>query len=73
MLKYDAGDPEAFKNVKSDYLLYDELDGANIEGGGRIIIATKDGKFSIPDDADKGLIYIGLDKNFNVVTDPIFH
>ena len=49
-------------------LLYDEMSGATIEGGGRIVLATKDTSFEIPKDADPGLIYVGLDKNFQVVT-----
>lgn len=53
-------------------LLYDDLSGASIEGGGRIILSVKNGEFDIPADSDNGLIYIGLDKDFNVVTDYIY-
>jgi hypothetical protein len=48
-------------------LLYDEMSGATIEGGGRIVFATQGTSFKIPKDADSGLVYIGLDKNFQVV------
>ena len=71
MMKYDKGDPDQFKDVKIEKLLYDEVNAANIEGGGRIIFATKDGKFSIPSDADKSLVYVGFDKNMNQITAPI--
>ena len=49
-------------------LLYDEINPADIQGGGRVIAATMDGTFEIPDDADYGLIYIGLDADFKPVT-----
>lgn len=48
-------------------MLYDEINSASIEGGGRIVVATENGTFKVPDDADKGLIYVGFDKDFNVV------
>lgn len=50
------------------YMLYDEVNPVSIEGGGRVIIATQNGSYTIPDDADAGLIYIGFDENFNVVS-----
>ena len=52
-------------------LLYDSLEPAEIEGGGRIVIATRSGTFSIPKDADRGLVYLGLDSHFRPVTVPI--
>lgn len=69
LLKYDKDDPEAFKKVESQTLLYDEINPADIEGGGRVIAALKDGTFKFPEDADEGLIYVGLNKDFEVVTD----
>lgn len=33
-----------------------------------MLVATEDGTFTIPDDAGKGLIFIGFDSDFNVVT-----
>lgn len=69
MLKYDSGDPDAFNYVQAQTLLYDQVNPAQIEGGGRVIAATKDGKFTIPTDAGKPLVYIGFDKDFNPVTD----
>lgn len=62
-----------FNKVKHQSLLYDSIDGSNIEGGGRIIFATNGTTFEIPKDADKGLIYVGLDANFKPVTDLIYH
>ena len=58
--------------IATSKLVYDDLSGADIEGGGRIIISVKNGEFDIPDDAESGLIYIGLDSDFNVVTDYIY-
>ena len=54
--------------VEAQTLLYDEINPADIEGGGRVIAALKDGEFKFPEDADEGLIYIGLNKNFEPVT-----
>ncbi len=68
LLSYDSSDPDSYANVRAGTLLYDELDPTLIEGGGRVLVATLDGSFTIPDDADYGLIYIGLDKSFNPVT-----
>ena len=50
-------------------MLYSEVNPLDIQGGGRVIVACENGSFTIPDDAGKGLIFIGLDKNFNVVTE----
>lgn len=58
-----------FDHITPQALLYDALDDAEIEGGGRIIVTAKSNSFEIPSDADSGLVYVGLDKNFNVVTD----
>ena len=52
------------------FMLYSEINPLDIQGGGRIIVATENGSFTIPDDAGKGLIFIGMDQNFNVVTEP---
>jgi len=73
LLDVDSSDPDAYKNVKSQTLLYDEINPADIEGGGRVIVALKDGEFKFPEDADEGLIYIGLNKDFEVVTDIVIH
>ena len=67
-LTYDEGaDPDAFKYVDAAKFLYDEINPATIEGGGRIIVELKNGEFAIPEDADDGLVYVSLDKNFEVV------
>lgn len=68
LLKYDSSDPKAYELVEAQTLLYDEINPADIEGGGRVIAALKDGEFKFPEDADEGLIYIGLNKNFEPVT-----
>lgn len=72
LLNGDPTQPDAYANVKAQALFYDELDGCDIEGGGRVIVATKDGSFEIPEDADSGLVYIGLDENFQPVTTIIY-
>ena len=73
LLNYDKNDPKEFKDLEAQALLCDQLDPADIEGGGRAIAATADGTFEIPDDADEGLVCIGLDSDFNVITAPAFH
>lgn len=73
LLKYDSSDPQAYQNVVAQTLLYDEINPADIEGGGRVIAATKDGKFEVADNADTPLIYIGFDEDFNQITDLIIH
>ena len=61
-------DIDEFENIKPEALLYDEINEAEIEGGGRIIVAVNDTTFDIPDEADSGLVYVGLDEDFEVVT-----
>jgi len=51
--------------------LYTEVNPQDVEGGGRMLVATESGRYTIPDDADEGLLYIGLDEDFNVITEPI--
>ena len=48
-------------------LLYNSESPAKIEGGGRIIVAVKDGKYIIPKDADSHLIYMIFDDKFNML------
>ena len=69
LLSNGEGTPSAYDKVDPFTLLYDEVGAAKIEGGGRVIIALKDNIFEIPEDADEGLIYIGLDENFQPITD----
>ena len=71
LMKFEKTDPKVYENVHVERLLYDQINAAEIEGGGRIVFATKDGKFSIPSDADSNLVYVGFDKDFNRVTDII--
>ena len=49
-------------------MIYSEYSSQNIEGGGRMIVALENGTFTIPKDAGKGLIFIGLDEKFRPVT-----
>ena len=58
-----------FSKITQTALLYNNLSGTDIEGGGRIIVAVKNGEFEIPENADKGLVYVGLDKNFKQITE----
>ncbi|MBR0397129.1 MAG: hypothetical protein IJI10_02565 [Eubacterium sp.] len=51
--------------------LYTEVNPQDVEGGGRMLVATESGRYTIPDDADEGLLYIGLDQDFNVITEPV--
>jgi len=68
LLKPDSNTPEAYEKIEAQTLLYDEINPAEIEGGGRVIVALKDGEFKFPDDADDGLVYVGLNSNFEIVT-----
>lgn len=63
---------DAFDDVVPEALLYDEINAADIEGGGRIVVAVNGTTFEIPDEADSGLIYVGLDEDFNAVTPFVF-
>lgn len=69
LMNFKDIDESAFEEIKPQTLLYDEVNPASIEGGGRVIVATKTGEFEIPDDAGKPLVYIGFDKDFNQTTD----
>ena len=72
LMSYSAGDPKAFADVAKESLLYDEINPASIEEGGRVFVATKNGTYTIPSDAGKPLAYIGFDKDFKPVTDVIY-
>ena len=72
LLSHNENSPEHFSNVGADKLLYDQISDTDIEGGGRIFVALKDGVFDTPKNADEGMIYIGLDKDFNVVTKCVY-
>ena len=67
-LSYDSADPASYAQIRAQALLYDELDPTLIEGGGRVLVATLNGSFVIPEDADDGLLYIGLDSDFRPIT-----
>lgn len=68
-LRRDGTEPANFANFEPSALLYDQTLSATIEGGGRIIVEANGTCFEIPEDADSGLVYVGMDKDFNVVTD----
>lgn len=57
-----------FKKIDRSSLLYDNISKAEIEGGGRIIVALSGSTFTIPSGSDQGLIYVGLDKDFKPIT-----
>lgn len=65
----DDNTPEQYRQILLPYLLYDRITDAQIEGGGRVMLAVNDGSFQIPEDADKGLVYVGLNSDLEVVTD----
>ena len=73
LLNREANDPDAFSTIDARDLVYNQINPASIEGGGRIIVALQDDVFVVPQDADKGLFYIGLDKDFNPVTALIYN
>lgn len=68
LLSKDDTDPEAFQLISGQDLLYNQINAATIEGGGRIIVALQGDSYTIPADADEGLIYVGLNKDFQPVT-----
>ena len=46
---------------------------ADIEGGGRILVKPKSGKYVVPNDADPNLIYVGFSKDGKTIKlDPTF-
>ena len=67
----DLADLKDYSMDLRNLMIYDEKGATDIEGGGRVIVATQGGSYTVPSDADSDLIYIGMDKNFNVVTDVI--
>jgi hypothetical protein len=71
MFSGNSGIP-AYTKIDREALLYDSIDGAKIEGGGRIIVALSDTTFKIPAGSDDGLIYVGLDENFQPITNFIY-
>lgn len=52
-------------------MLYKEVNRQRIQGGGRIVVATENGSYAVPADADEGLVYIALDEEFKMTSDPI--
>ena len=67
-LKPDLANLNGYEDAMHSVMLYTEILPVEIEGGGRILVATQNGSYEIPTDADWGLVYIGLDENFNVVS-----
>lgn len=66
-LSPDLANLTEFADQVHSLMLYSEINPAEIEGGGRIVIATQNSTYEIPADADPNLIYVGLDANFNPV------
>ena len=58
---------EEYEDVLHSYCLYSEMDPQQIEGGGRMLVQTENGSFEVPENADSGLLYIGLDENFQAI------
>ena len=67
-LKPDLSNLYGLEDQMRGAMLYTEIAPVEIEGGGRILVATQNGSYQIPADADPCLVYIGLDSNFNVVS-----
>lgn len=72
LLRADSAGPAAFRKIDRQALLYDGVFASEIAGGGRLILALSGDTFTVPSDADKGLIYVGLNEDFEVVTDFIY-
>ena len=70
-VKMDLANLKGHEDSVHAMMLYTSINPVDIEGGGRIFVAPEDGTFTIPSDADKDLIYIGFDRDFNIVTNMI--
>ncbi len=66
-LKPDLANLYGLENEMRASMLYTEVEPVAIEGGGRIVVATQNGSYEVPADADPYLVYVGLDADFNVV------
>ena len=58
---------EEYEDYLHAYCLYSEIDPQLIQGGGRMLVQTENGSFQVPESADSGLIYIGLDSDFHPI------
>ena len=67
-LKPDLSNLHGMENQMRASMLYTEMNPVEIEGGGRILVATQNGSYEIPKDADPYLVYVALDADFNVVS-----
>lgn len=67
-LKPDLSNLYGLEDQMRAAMIYSEISPVEIEGGGRIVVAVQNGSYQIPADADPGLVYIGLDSNFEVVS-----
>lgn len=63
-----VGHLEGQEQKMQKQMLYAQREGVSIEGGGRIVVATENGKFTVPADASSGLIYVAMDQDFQVKT-----
>lgn len=57
-----------YENEIRALMLYGEINPVDIEGGGRVLVATQNGSYEIPADADPNLIYVGLDADFQPIS-----
>lgn len=69
----NADNISEFKHIDRYALLYDNIDGVDIEGGGRVVLALSGDSFEIPSGSDSGLIYVGLDENFQPITGFVYN
>lgn len=74
MLHYDVTSSETFALVDADKLLFNSLypTDLDLESGGRTVFAVGDG-FTVPMDAENGLIYVGLDENYLPISVGVIH
>ena len=71
LMDFEEIDKAAVEKINLQYLQYNEINPAKIEGGGRVIVSTKDGSYDIPEDAGQPLVYVGFDKDFKQTTEVI--
>ena len=66
-LSMDLANLHEYEDDVHATMLYGEVEPLEIEGGGRVIIALKNGSYEIPEDADDEFVYVGLNEAFEPV------
>lgn len=56
-----------FDTIKPGQILYNTINETNIEAGGRVVVAVKNGEFTFPEDSNSGLIYVALNADFEPI------